>query len=42
VSNTPTIVEVLPVPAEAIIRFWPVGAVAAESCSSFKRERGKR
>lgn len=38
----PTIVEVLPVPADAMIRFWSLEDVAAEYCSSFKRESGKK
>jgi hypothetical protein len=36
----PTMVEVFPVPAEAIIRLCPKGAVAAERCSSFNALRG--
>ena len=35
-----TMVLVLPVPAEAMIRLCPAGAVAAVYCSLFRRESG--
>jgi len=38
----PTIVEVLPVPAEAMIKLLPIGAVAAFNCSVFSLLSGMK